>query len=262
MTSEPRILRQSQINTFLKCSRQWYYRYALGIVSPPGAAMSFGSSAHRAVETNYKQKIDTGVDLPAADVVEIFREDFRGREKETAWAPGEDPGALADLGVKAVGLYQIEVAPTVQPLMVEKEFESTFSNTPLILQGRIDLVDDNDVLRDMKTTGKSPSAGEADRSLQLSLYGVGYKAISGEYPKGYQLDHIVKTKTPKIVCNRTTRTEADIARALAVVGLVDRAITSGIFPPADPNHWVCSEKWCGYWNRCGYGGGDPRQKEG
>ena len=84
----------------------------------------------------------------------------------------------------------------------------------------------------------------------------------GHYPAGYQLDYVIRTKTPKTLCVRTKRSEADIARALAVVGLVDRAITSGIFPPADPNHWVCSEKWCGYWHKCGYGGGDPRQKEG
>jgi hypothetical protein len=31
-------------------------------------------------------------------------------------------------------------------------------------------------------------------------------------------------------------------------------VRTGLYPPAHPGSWWCSEKWCGYWSTCPYVG--------
>jgi len=249
-------LSPSQVSTYLRCPRQWYYRYVEKLKEPPSGALSLGRSAHVALDHNYSQKVQTGADRPVDEVVEVFREDFHAREKEVAWKEGETPEKVGKEGASCVRTYQEKVAPKVQPILVEKFWTVDFENVPgLTMAGRIDLVDSNHFLRDSKFKSRKPNPNEAHRSYQLTYYGVGHRKLTGKLPEAYQLDVVTRTKVPGIFPIKTSRSEADISRALRLVVLIMRAIKTGLFPPADPDSWICSEKWCGYWHRCPFGGG-------
>jgi hypothetical protein len=87
----------------------------------------------------------------------------------------------------------------------------------------------------------------------LSFYGLAAWSLDGTPPPKLALDCLVKTRTPKIVTLVTTRTKAAYNAILLRVELVNRAISSGVFPPCSPDSWACSGKFCGYFGRCPFG---------
>ena len=66
----------TQINMFLRCARQYEFRYIKGLRRPPSGALILGKSWHKAVELNYSQKIQTEKDLPIEDVQDCFSDAF------------------------------------------------------------------------------------------------------------------------------------------------------------------------------------------
>jgi len=64
------------------------------------------------------------------------------------------------------------------------------------------------------------------------------------------LDYLVKTKTPKVVIQQTTRSEFQQMVMLRRIERAAEIIEKGAFMPANPSEWICSRKWCGYSNTC------------
>lgn len=258
-------LSPSQISMYLKCSLQWFWRYHEGIIIPPKGIMTQSNSIHTAIEGNFKQKIDTFIDLPTSDVLDIFSTDFNERKHETAWYKDEKPAMFKDEGYSLLKGYQKLIAPTIQPSYVEHKFEIHFDNFDIPLIGRMDLIH-NEIIADNKTTGKSPSVimKEADSSLQLTAYALAYRAEFHRPEKGVsiialfrpkeekeQIPHPFTKKTEKTkevnVRNfPTTRNEKAINRYLKLMAYVKHAIENDIYHPCDPSNWWCSSQFCGY----------------
>ena len=265
-TVEKPAIHQSSALMFLRCQPQYAFRYIEGIKSPPRSALAFGSSFHKTNDLNYTQKIETHEDLPVSDLRDFWVDDFERRTEEVEWSDKEREqkvevvrGKLIDTGVKCVSLYQEIVAPITQPLAVEQPFRITFDDDfPYDLAGTIDLITDWEAIDDNKTAAKSPNKTEAEQSLQLTLYALGYRATTQRIEKGLSLTHIVKSKSPKIIRQTTSRTNQQIQTALKLLGRLVKQIEdtkrSGAFLPTNPSNWWCSPEWCGYWNICEFGG--------
>ena len=91
----------SQISMWLRCPRQWEYRYVAGLKIPPSGPLIVGSAYHSALEGNFIQKVSSMVDLPLSDCLDIFSDAWEERlsgEELIVWdqlGPGEckDQGA-------------------------------------------------------------------------------------------------------------------------------------------------------------------------
>jgi len=266
-TVEKPALRQSSILTFLDCQVRYYFRWIEGIKRPPNSALAFGSSFHKTADYNYAQKRETHEDRPTKELQDYFASNFSERAEEVEWTPEEQAqkikhvrGQLIDKGKDCVAVYQQIVAPTVQPVSSEEPIRIAFDGDypyDLMTEG-IDLIAEPAWIVDSKTAGKSPPASQAERSLQLTLYSLMYRVSKKQVETGLRLDHVVKTKTPKIVQQETQRTDAQLKTALNLIGRVvlniEHAKQTGAFVPADPQWWGCSESWCGYWHICEFGG--------
>ena len=241
----------TQINMFLRCGRQYEYRYVQGIKRPPSGALILGKSWHMAVEHNYKQKIQTEQDLPLEDVQDCFSDAFdQAFTEEVELNEGENPSQLKDTGILVTATHHKIIAPTVQPAEVEKEFNLSLGEEfPFFIKGFWDVIDKNGITADNKSYSKSPAQSDVDKDLQLTLYSTAYRAIYQKIEPELRLDCIIKTKTPKAVQISSTRTNEDCKWFLGLVEKVAQAIESGIFYP-NPNHYLCSPKWCGYYSRC------------
>lgn len=238
----------SQINSYLRCPAQYFFRYIRNIPSPPNRALTVGKVVHAANELNYRQKMNTGVDLPLADIQEYTAAQFESQIPLTEWN-GEDPGQAKDEAIILASLYHTEVAPAVMPVSVELRVEVEFENAPYTLLGFIDLIDNDGYIRDTKTTGRTPGDDEAARSLQLTAYYLAYQYNFGQDPAGVKLDYLVATKKPKYISLEASRTQADVDRFLKIMGKVAEAIGAGHFYP-NPTNFTCSEKSCAYWSIC------------
>jgi len=236
----------TQMKMYLRCPLQYKFRYIDGLKIPPVSALTLGKSIHSALEGNYKQKIDSKQDLPTEQVLDLFSDKWEKGAKETVFEEGEKPGEVKDDGIKLISVYQKQVSPTVEPKLVEKEFELSFKNVEYTLKGYIDLVDTKDVVIDHKTTKRSMSQDDVGSDLQLSCYALAYRSALGAREKELRFDVMVRTKTPKIQQIVTIRTQEDINRFLKILGHISNAIKSGVFYPNE--NFMCSV--CGYRNLC------------
>lgn len=242
-------LSPTQLNMYLRCPAQYKFRYVDGIILPPRSALVKGKAVHRGQEHNYRQKIESYKDVALSEVQEVTAAEFESLAPETEWGKDEDPGKIKDETISLASLYHAEVAPKVQPILVEEKVTVDFENTDYALLGFIDVLDDKGYIRDTKTASRTPGQDEAARSLQLTAYALAHRELMGVPESGVKLDYLVQTKSPKVVTLEAKRSERDIKRFLNIVGRVAEAIRSQIFYP-NPNSFMCSEKNCGYYHLC------------
>jgi hypothetical protein len=111
------------------------------------------------------------------------------------------------------------------------------------------------IIRDSKTSGKSPNKSAADDSDQLSCYAVAETVLNKKLPDAVILDYLVQTpkrKDLKHVPLVSKRDAKDNQVFLNGFVAVQHAIKTGVFLPANPDWWGCSPKYCPYWDRCEY----------
>jgi len=258
---EKKSLSFTQLNTFLRCPRQYAFRYIQGIRTPASGAMIQSRVWHETVERNYRQKIASHADLPIADLQAFFAERFDEvlRFEEIAFESGEDPGALKDQGLAILAAHHHEIAPRVKPLLVEKPFRVSLGDQfPYELTGVWDLVEEDGTVVDNKAYSKTPNQHDLDRDLQLTVYSLAYRAAFGEIEKGLRVDAVIKTKDLKALQLRTARTNRDCQWLLGLIEEVAGAIAQGVSYP-NPNGWHCAPRFCGYWDRC-MGRNTPQQE--
>lgn len=252
--AEKNHLSPSQLGMYLRCPRQWEYRYVDGLKIPPASALTLGKSFHKAVETNYRQKTESKTDLPVFDMTDCFSYDWHERVK--AEEPvfnaerGETAGKLLDVGVGLVTAQRQEIAPKVQPVAVEETFEVALGDEfPYTLKGVVDGVTEDGVIFDNKTGARKIQQADVDKDIQLSAYSIGHRIRHQKRETALELHRVIKTKTPGTQIIRTTRSDDDLKWFLRLLEQVAGGIQAGTFPP-NPTGWWCSPTSCGYYDIC------------
>ena len=239
----------SQINMFLRCPRQYYFRYIEGKKIPPKSALTLGKSVHAGIEKNYSQKVKTHQDIATADICDAYGDAFDLLRKETLWLPEEKPGKIKDEGYGLIKVYQKEIAPSIQPATVEEKFTIEFLDVDYAFTGIMDLTTDNNLIVDHKTTTRTPSEDEIRKNLQLTAYAMGFRHLRKKQEKQLRFDFMIRKREPEIMSITTERDEQDIHSFLKLIGYIHEAIQSGLFYP-NINNRLCNEKWCGFWDLC------------
>ncbi len=271
-----RRLSWSQLSMLSRCGKQYEFRYIDGLKSPPSASLLVGSATHVSVQRDLESKLRDGTlltDEEIRDVASTALDAAWTEDGDVVLEPDEDGitdvgvarGAARDRTVKLAMLHHDEVAPEIHPVGIEEAFSINIAGTDLSLSGRLDVREEAPVpgdvegrtlarIRDAKTAGKSPAKDAADRSEQLTMYGLAHRVLVGREPDALILDHLVSTKIPKVVTQESTRDTLDYQRMLLRVEVASDALDAGTFLPAHPDSWWCSAKWCGYWHVCPFGG--------
>lgn len=238
----------SGTDTYLKCGKQYEFRYISGIKSPPGVALIEGSSHHKALEQNNLQKKDQGRDMSYSNLTDIFMTDFRTRvkaEENVQWG-GETEDNIFSRAKILHEKYINQVAPNIHPIEIEKKFEIPLEvekGNTIIIKGVCDLEQVENLL-DYKTAARSKGQAEVDNSLQLSLYSYATKK------REVGIIELIKKANPEIGMITSRRDATQVLWALEVVKSVAKAIQAKVFPLAPPTSWACSERFCGYWGMC------------
>lgn len=249
-----RMLSNSQIGTWLRCPRQWEFRYVKGLKLPPKGVMIQGSAYHGALKANFEHKLKAEADLGLTDVLDAFSTYWnerlhgkygdRGKEEglisDIDWE-GQNPGVLKDEGISLVSEYHRLIAPNIIPIAVESEGRVRIDDSLEIL-GYIDLDVEKEVI-DHKLRGRAFPQADADRDFQVHTYCFLRKK------QNFAFHVAIKKKVPEIQIIKVHKTDADINWWLQAVKQVAAQIDSGIAPP-NTNGWWCSYKFCGYHSLC------------
>jgi len=245
MTNEPH-LSVTQLNTYLRCPLQYFFRYTCHLKTPPNGDMTLGRTIHEVIAENYRQKMRTRQDLPVSQIVDMFSDRWEHQVEEVAFDDQDKLGLLKDEGIRLLDLYHKTVAPTVQPVEVERQFLVETGATRLPLMGFIDLIDDQGNIVDHKTAKRSYPERAAEKDIQLTAYAMAYRRLFGKDERSVRFDVMVRNKQPKMQQLSATRTQEDIDRFLAIAEQIERGINAEIFYPNEG--YVCG--YCGFGEIC------------
>lgn len=251
----------SQIEMYTRCPEQYRRRYIEKHIIPPGIAFVRGISFHKGAEYNFKQKINTKQDLPVEQVKEVIASevDYIVKNKGVLLTQEEEKigkkkvlGKIKDEAVSLGELFIKDSAPYIQPVVVEDKEIIEIPEASYNLMGVLDVVDEKDVIIDFKTSSKSKSQEEADKSLQLTMYALTFRKKFKRATNGLRLEVFVAKKEPEIQRLTTHRTVEDVEAFVNRVNSIIKGIKAGVFPPATPGAWWCDPRFCGYYYTCKY----------
>lgn len=276
----------SNLSLLQRCGEAYRRRVIEEDLDPPTPSLIRGSTVHQIAKVALRRKLGgkTNAELPTVEEArDLAATDFERRwgEQEVRLVPGdEEDGATAlaqakadakDFAVALSGYHVAELAPRLRPVAIERKIIVKPQDSDLQIHGTLDVITQpeepvtldaaginavgRDTIRDLKTSAKSPSRDAADKSQQLSMYAMIRAAEVGALPEALALDYLVRTPKRgdlKAVELATTRDAADVQALVARLNTAVEAVKRGVFMPADPTSWWCSEKWCGFWSSCPY----------
>ncbi len=246
------VLSPTQARTFLGCSARWWFKYGLSLPEPKTSSLAFGLAMHRALEINFRQKLESKEDLETAGMVTIFRDCWMEQVGQTVFREDENPRELGKLGERLIARYMAEVAPLVKPAAVEMDVQGVIGG--VAVRGRIDLLDVQGRLVDIKTASRRPSGVSWDYAFQLATYRQITPRASGEA----RLDTLVKTNTVQLVQQSYVVSDSDLRATQVLYPCIQESIRNGLYLP-NRDSLMCSRRHCAFWHDCQkeYGGTVP-----
>lgn len=236
----------SQLNMFLSCPKQYYFRYVEGMKIPPGIAMIEGISHHEALEMDNLNKVSKGKPVGFRTMSEKFEDTFSAKRREiprSIWLGSEDkPDDIIQRGFTLLHKYCTETTNYIKPSeMPEQKIELLFGGVPVL--GFIDCTERNRIV-DYKVSGKRKNKSEIENDLQLTIYAFATKK------RNVAFCSLIKS-TGDIVIDESKRETIDFERAEIIVSEVADSIKKGCFHSCNPaDSFPCSPKWCGYYRIC------------
>lgn len=247
-------LSASMVNTYRQCPYKFYCSYCLKLPRRSNAFLAFGSSFHRMCEENFWQKRQTRKDLPTGLLTDFFANDLEYTDDVDWKEQDQTLEATKDQGVKTVRAFQEKVAPGIQPVEVEHLWSMEVGGRDWLITGKTDVLTKDDV-DEIKTTGKRPSKGKdgqyipkPDHLLQVETYVMARRAQMGRQDIQGRLRYALRGKEETI--SLPVEFGPDLAqRVVSTFDNVAKCIQLEWWP-VFRNHYLCSRKYCSFWEQC------------
>jgi hypothetical protein len=236
----------SQVSTYLKCPKQYFYRYVTNIESQGSIDLTIGKLTHKVIELVIGGNSGTYAEIAktALDKAIMLNEHT---------ASSEDKNILSKVVALAEAFLSSTFVATHEILEMEKEIlfliedrEITPYSVPVL--GFVDLICRNRktgemCIGDIKTVGKNYSQSQVDDNLQLWAYslalGISNTMIS-----------CLNKKTETCVELSSNVSDQNRKHAAKILFDVAQSIEKQAFNRCMPNDWWCSPKWCAYYTAC------------
>lgn len=246
-------IRSSSIYSYIECPARFYFQNIEKVKTPNKLALAFGTSIHKTLEMNFRQKIDTREDLGLNDVKDYYSsvadQEFSAVDK-TEFAE-EKPGEVKDSGIELIEMYHKNVSPRIQPAQVELEVKVRFKGMPIGLSGTIDLIDEDNVLVDHKTSSRDMQSVTEGYQVQVGgAYPILARAYTGNPVSAVRIDGLIRRnrKQPEGLI-RHLQVIPDEGHFFRIFEQVTAGIQQGVFFP-NRGCMFCSRKYCKFWNEC------------
>lgn len=251
-------LSYSSINLFITCGESWRRKYIAKEPQATTPALLFGSAFHNTVEhfiggntnligPNKYALIDYWPDQWAAALE---------REPNCEWG-ADTPDEHYNEGIRLLSnpdLQQMVNRLTPlrddQGLFMERKVELRVPGVPVPIIGYIDIVTNDGVPGDFKTSAQQWSQDKAREELQPLFYLAALNQLGRTVP-GLRFRHyvITKAKVSKVQVIESAHTWDSIFWLYGLIQQVWRAIESETYV-MNPHAWLCGPKYCGAWSKC------------
>jgi hypothetical protein len=214
--------------------------------------MTVGRCFDEAMNLNYSHKIKTGKDEKVSVVKDFFNDTFKLEAEAAQFEPDEKPDELKDSGIKTTGVFHKKICPRVKPKEVQVRDYVQFSNVNYELAVVVDLVAEGDIVIDNKYAGKTWAQGHEVTLLDPVIYSLWHRQRRHNRCK-FRFDIAINTKTPKTDQRALEIHDEQIFGFLKFMATVHDSIEAdtkrGLFYPRT-DHFLCSKRKCGYWQKC------------
>lgn len=239
-----------------------------------------GIAVHDQADVGYKRRMSFDKGLGEEEAQDLASDSYESNwtagvriHSDDVKEHGSESGVKAyfkDESVKISGHHAVNFAPKITPIAVEERIEVIPRGFDFKLVAILDLVDQRVlppntfgaekpteaiIIRDSKTSKKAPKSTDADLSQQLTFQALGWLAKTGKLPDALTLDYFwltEKRRTNSMKTLSTKRVNEDINALLNRIAQGVEAVQRGVFTPAPPDSWQCSEKYCPYFDDCRY----------
>lgn len=245
------VIRPSSIQQFISCPAQWFRTQVIGDLKRPAAAAEAGTALHKGAEIGYTEKIKTGNLPPVSVLTDAVVEEWKTlNEKDVEYPAGEDFNSYETDIVKGITEYRNQVMEDINPVAVENRY-SIKIDSPVVesISGTID-IDLDGGLADIKMTNKKPVLDKY--VLQQSVYAL-LKERNG---KKCDFAEIHNVKRGDTATRLSLNVEKEYARGWlnTILDTLESFNETGdvnLFRGSNPSaNYLCSSKWCGYWDKC------------
>jgi RecB family exonuclease len=228
-------LSHSQIRLYSECPQKYHFTYIEAIQTRTNEKVFLGEIFHATLENYFTRQIN-GSRPDEDETIAAFLDAFAagGKEKDIEWKiPRRETRAR---GMAFVKYFLKHIAPTIKPLMVEKELISEIPEIGVTLKGVIDLVEADFSITDFKTSTSKWSASKARNSLQMIIYKYLFDRNFGNVHGALKYE-ILYAKNAANIRHQSLKVipgPDDIAQMLVLIKHVAENIGNGIFYP-QPN---------------------------
>jgi len=244
-------LSYSSINLYLTCPEHWRRKYLLKQPQPSTPALIVGSAFHGTVERAVVEGAALAALWPA-----VWASKLEADGHTVEWGADTPEQHFNDglrlVSASAVQAMVSEIRPRVdaQGHCIERKVSIEVPGVPVPIIGYIDIVCEDGVPGDFKTSKSRWSQADAEGEIQPLFYLAALHQMGTPAP-GNRFRHFVvtKTKEPTATVIEHSHTWDEIFWLYELIRQVWRGIEAEVFP-TNPNGWLCSAKWCGYWGQC------------
>lgn len=246
-------LSYSSISTYMSCPELWRRKYIAKEPTFSTPALVFGSAIHQTLETYICQNEKTTDKL----LVLWSGAWAQATEKETVVWGIDTPEQHYNEGIRILGDAKVQYEiNTLMPkkngdgFEIERKVELRVPSVPIPIIGYIDLITQDGVPGDFKTSSKSWSSDRAAGELQPLFYLAALNQAKVNVP-GWRFRHytIVKTKQPKFETFEVSHNPKELFFLFDVIKRVWLSIQANIFP-LHPNSWQCGPEYCDFYRNC------------
>lgn len=243
------------------CGERFRLAYIEGKRVRPGIAAAVGSAVHAVAAKNLIRKMEGGGLMPLDEVRDEARDAFERQVAEGIELLPDEldagaakvQGAAADKARRLSVLHARVLAPVIRPSHVERAWVLELDGFNFDLAGEIDVQEartetEPSSIRDLKTSGKTPSETQVASSIQLTVYTLAGETFDGERPDRVMLDHCIGQKSGDSVATYVSERKPEhIAAFWRRLERMAEVIDKQVFTPSRPHSdWWCTTKWCGY----------------
>lgn len=257
MTTEIQYLSYSSINLYLTCGEAWRRKYIAKEPQVSTPSLVVGSAIHNTIEDYIKVKTTEGIAAPLVDLWSGYHwAKALEAQPDVEW--GADlPEQHYNEGLRLLANPELQqMVNRLTPkqdesgLWIERKVELRVPGVPIPIIGYIDIVTNDGVPGDFKTSAQMWTQDEARDELQPLFYLAALNQLGHTVP-GLRFRHYVMTKAkqPKVQMLETQHTWDSIFWLYDLITHVWEAIENEVYVP-NPHAWLCGPKYCAAWSKC------------
>jgi len=274
----------SQFGLFNICSMKYKYKYDESESDTTSSNQALGSFVHKILECLMIEYRDHEYTIPEAGFINERFKHYADKylESVTYFTAGMSPETFIGEARELVDLYVLERLGDLRPRLVEHKILAVFEgqnpageivSAPIL--GYADIIDRDilaekafgidpyattiqptDIIRDIKVVGKNKGKNEVHKSAQLSLY----CAATGTNKAGFEICRRRNSKGEVAVIphpnvqvegvDYSLRSRGELNWCVQVFIETAWQVSQKMFRRTNPENWMCSEKWCHFYNDC------------